>query len=140
MTLPRSFADFEGHWSLTRTIQDARAGQVVQADGAAHLYRAEAGLIYDEEVTLRIPGQPEMKGTRRYQWRDGGDHVAVHFEDGRYFHALRLGAAQASDHHDCPPDSYDAAYDFLEWPRWNVRWTVVGPRKSYEMHTEYLLR
>lgn len=140
MNLPTSLADFEGHWALTRTIRDARAGQVVQAEGVAHLHRGADGLIYEEEVTLRVPGQPEMKGTRRYQWRDGADHVAIHFDDGRYFHALRLGAPRVSDHHDCPPDSYDAVYDFTAWPRWSVRWNVAGPRKSYEMDTEYMLR
>ncbi|WP_037309981.1 DUF6314 family protein [Ruegeria halocynthiae] len=140
MNLPHCLADFEGRWSLRRTIRDAHAGRVVQADGEAQLHRAKDGLIYDEQVTLRIPDQPAMKGTRRYIWRDGGDFVAVHFEDGKYFHALKLGLPQASDHHDCPPDSYDAAYDFSGWPRWSVRWTVAGPRKSYEMDTEYALR
>ncbi|WP_300066952.1 DUF6314 family protein [uncultured Ruegeria sp.] len=133
-------SDFEGRWNLTRIIRDARAGQIVQAIGQADLRQTDGGLIYDEQVKLRIPGQPEMTGTRRYLWRDGGDHIEIHFDDGRYFHALKLGVATAADHHDCPPDSYDAAYDFSTWPRWNVRWTVSGPRKSYEMHTEYMLR
>ncbi len=140
MTAPNDLSDFEGRWVLTRTIRDARAGQVVQADGVACLHRADDGLIYDEEVTLRIPGQAEMKGTRRYLWRKDGDGVAVFFDDGRYFHRLKLGSSQATDHHDCAPDSYDALYDFSNWPRWNVRWIVSGPRKSYEMDTQYVLR
>lgn len=137
MTPPRSLSDFEGSWSLSRTIHDTRAGQVVQAEGYAVLHRAEDGLIYDEEVTLRVPGQAEMTGTRRYLWQDAGDRIAVHFEDGRYFHALKLGQSQSRDHHDCPPDSYDAVYDFSAWPNWSVHWTVSGPRKAYEMKTEY---
>ncbi|MDA7963375.1 DUF6314 family protein [Ruegeria sp.] len=140
MNLPQRLSDFEGCWQLNRTIRDARAGQVVQAEGQAHLHRAEDGLIYEEEVTLHIPGQPAMKGTRRYLWREEPDGIAVYFDDGRYFHRLKLGQARVSDHHDCPPDSYDAAYDFNGWPRWSVRWTVSGPRKSYEMDTEYMLR
>ncbi len=140
MTLPHSLSEFEGCWSLTRVIRDAKAGQVVHADGTVTLSRSEDGLIYDEDVILRLPGQPEMKGTRRYLWRDDGEKVAIHFDDGRYFHALKLGIKQASDHHDCPPDSYDAVYDFSTWPRWCVRWIVSGPRKSYEMDTEYMLR
>ena len=140
MNLPQSLADFEGSWLLSRTIRDARAGQVVQAEGVADMRPDPDGLLYDEKVTLRIPGQAEIKGTRRYLWRDGGDRIAVHFEDDRYFHALKLGLPHVSDHHDCPPDSYDAVYDFSNWPRWSVRWVVSGPRKSYEMDTEYLLR
>ncbi|SMO35377.1 DUF6314 family protein [Ruegeria faecimaris] len=140
MTFPNELTDFEGGWSLSRTIRDARAGQVVLADGSARFTRSKDSLIYDETVTLRIPGQPEMMGTRRYLWHDKGESVAVHFDDGRYFHALKLGQAQAADHHNCPPDSYDAVYDFSGWPCWRVRWTVSGPRKSYEMNTEYMLR
>ncbi|WP_419739912.1 DUF6314 family protein [Ruegeria sp.] len=136
-TAPTTLSDFEGRWRLTRTIRDARAGQVVQAEGEALLQRSEDGLIYTEEVTLSIPGQPPMKGTRKYLWRDGGHRVLIHFDDGRFFHALTLGEQNASDHHDCAPDSYDAVYDFHDWPRWSVQWTVNGPRKSYEMTTDY---
>ncbi|WP_170399902.1 DUF6314 family protein [Ruegeria arenilitoris] len=137
MTLPRSLSDFEGKWSLNRTIHDTRAGQVVQAEGQAVLRPVDQGLIYDEDVTLRIPGQAEMKGTRRYLWQESGDRIAVLFDDERYFHALKLGQAQSRDHHDCPPDSYDAVYDFSGWPIWSVSWTVSGPRKTYEMKTEF---
>ncbi len=138
--LPETLSDFEGSWRLERLIRDARAGQIVQADGSAVLRRAGDGLVYDETVTLRIPGQPAMTGTRRYLWRDAGGRIAIHFADERYFHALHLGQARAEDHHDCPPDSYDAQYDFSGWPRWTVRWKVSGPRKSYEMETKYTLR
>ncbi|WP_299659840.1 DUF6314 family protein [uncultured Ruegeria sp.] len=140
MTLPKNIDDFQGVWSLTRVIRDARASQVIHADGKAELQHDARGLIYDETVTLRIPGQPAMTGTRRYFWRDAGDQIAIHFDDDRYFHGLRLGQTRSEDHHDCPPDSYDAHYDFSGWPRWTVRWTVSGPRKSYDMETKYALR
>lgn len=140
MSLPDSLADFEGGWRLSRTIHDARAGQIVRAEGEADLTRSGDGLIYTEKVTLRIPDQADLTGTRRYFWRSARTGVAVFFDDDRYFHTLNLGSAQASDHHDCPPDSYDAFYDFGAWPSWKVRWIVAGPRKSYEMDTEYVLR
>lgn len=140
MRLPAALSDFEGDWTLRRRIRDRQAGQLIAAEGHARLQRDAAGLVYDEEVTLHIPGQHPMTGTRRYLWRDEPGRVAVHFDDGRYFHALNLGVAQATDHHDCPPDSYDAAYDFSGWPCWSVRWSVAGPRKSYEMDTDYRLR
>ncbi|WP_170472788.1 DUF6314 family protein [Ruegeria arenilitoris] len=140
MILPGKISDFAGEWILFRTIRDAKAGQVVEADGTARLRPDGNGLIYDEEVILRIPGQKEMKGTRRYLWRAIGDNIEIQFDDGRYFHSLNLGLPNASDHHDCPPDSYDAAYDFSAWPVWSVRWIVSGPRKSYEMDTKYRLR
>ena len=40
-TVPTTLSDFEGRWSLTRTIRDARAGQVVQAEGEALLLSPE---------------------------------------------------------------------------------------------------
>ena len=87
MTLPRSLSDFEGKWSLTRTIHDARAGQVVQAEGQAVLRPVEQGLIYDEDVTLRIPGQAEMKGTRRYLWQESGDELrSISMTSGIFMH------------------------------------------------------
>ncbi|WP_170331012.1 DUF6314 family protein [Ruegeria arenilitoris] len=137
MTGPREITDFAGNWQLTRVIHDAKAGQVFQADGAAYLTTSQTGLIYEEAVTLRLPGQPAIKGTRKYLWQDAGDEIDVRFEDGRFFHRLKLGKSEATDHHDCPPDSYDVVYDFSKWPRWAARWTVSGPRKSYEMKTEY---
>ena len=140
MTAPQRIADFEGEWRLERVIDDRLSGQILRADGVATLRRSEEGLVYDEEVTLRIPGQQPMRGTRRYLWQAAGPQIAIHFEDGRYFHGLTLGQAKPADHHDCPPDSYDAAYDFSAWPRWSVRWTVSGPRKSYEMRTEFSRR
>ena len=140
MILPACLSDFEGQWDLTRVIRDARAGQVIQADGHVELRPGEDGLVYDEAVTLRIPGQPEMKGTRRYFWRWAGDQITIYFDDQRFFHALNLGQPRPQDHHNCPPDSYDAEYDFAQWPLWRVRWTVSGPRKSYEMETKYTRR
>lgn len=140
MNFPSDLMDFAGTWTLTRKIRDDKAGQIVQAEGSAELVPDTKGLTYIEEVTVHVPGQQPMKGTRRYLWRADGDRIVVHFEDERYFHALKLGDTTAADHHDCPPDSYDANYDFSEWPRWTVHWTVSGPRKCYEMETKYALR
>ncbi|MEX0318447.1 MAG: DUF6314 family protein [Ruegeria sp.] len=140
MTGPERIEDFEGGWTLRRVIDDRLSGQVLRAEGTATLRRGEGEYVYDEEVVLQVPGQQPMRGTRRYLWRGAADHIAIHFEDGRFFHNLALGQANPADHHDCPPDSYDAAYDFSTWPRWSVRWSVSGPRKSYEMRTEFTPR
>lgn len=137
MSGPGRIEDFEGEWILTRVINDRLAGQVLHAEGVATLRRSEAGFVYDEEVRLHVPGQAPMRGTRRYLWRSAPGRIAIYFEDGRFFHNLTLGQPTPEDHHDCAPDSYDAAYDFANWPRWSVRWSVSGPRKSYEMRTDF---
>lgn len=140
MTLPQDITEFEGDWLLDRVIDDRLTGQKLRAEGGATLRRSEGGLTYDEQVTLFMPGQPPFHGTRRYLWRPGPGGIAIHFEDGRFFHHLTLGQVAPGDHHDCPPDSYDAGYDFARWPLWRVRWTVKGPRKDYEMVTDFRRR
>lgn len=136
-SLPTELSDFRGRWTLVREIEDRRAGQNLRAEGAAVLYPADGQYIYDEEVTLYVPGQVPMLGTRRYLWRQEAARIAVHFEDGRFFHGLTLGRPGTQDHHDCAPDSYDVKYNFSGWPDWRVIWTVQGPRKSYVLTTEY---
>lgn len=138
MTEPQSIAAFEGRWRIARRIEDQRAGQVLEATGYAALQQGENALTYDEELTLNVPGQAPMTATRRYLWQAQADQIRICFEDGRYFHSLELGVQRSQDHHDCPPDSYDAAYDFTDWPQaWRVIWTVSGPRKSYVMTSVY---
>ncbi len=137
MIKPASLFDFQGQWRLSRVIQDAKAAQTLHAEGTAEWAPDEEGLCYREAVTLHIPGQPAIRGTRKYLWRTDQGQIAVHFEDGRYFHRLALGQKRINDHHDCPPDKYHASYDFSQWPQWSVRWVVSGPDKSYEMHTRY---
>lgn len=135
MILPQSVLDFEGRWLLDRRIEDAKAGQVLLASGTALLHGGGQDWIYNEELQLSVPGQPAMTATRRYLWQAVAGAVVIRFEDGKHFHRLGLGQETASDHHDCPPDSYDAEYDFSEWPCWSVTWRVSGPRKSYVMRT-----
>ncbi|MFA3917796.1 DUF6314 family protein [Ruegeria hyattellae] len=137
MTLPRSLDDFDGNWSVTREITDAKAGQVLSAEGTATLSWRANELIYDEALRLQVPGQVPMQATRCYLWQQGQGGIDIRFEDGRFFHFLALGKDCPRDHHDCPPDSYDAAYDFTAWPVWSVVWTVSGPRKSYVMKSLY---
>ena len=55
----------------------------------------------------------------------------MRFVDERAFHRFSPDAPQAS--HFCAPDTYRVAYDFTQWPLWQARWQVKGPRKDYEM-------
>ncbi|MGR3269435.1 hypothetical protein DU478_06715 [Thalassococcus profundi] len=134
---PRDLWSFEGHWSLSREIDDRRAGHVARAEGEAEMRRDAAGLVYAEEVRLVLPGQRPVTGTRRYLWRPGLHGVAVSFEDGRPFHDFALGTGHAESAHWCDPDQYDVHYDFSGWPRWTSLWCVAGPAKDYRMLTRY---
>lgn len=135
---PRALEDFAGRWRLSRRIEDALAGEVLEGEGVLAFRPAPGGgLIYDEEVRLTAPGRPALRGFRRNLWQAAPGGVAVAFEDGRPFHRIALGAGQAADRHDCAPDLYRVRYDFSGWPLWSVRWEVTGPRKSYVSQTDF---
>ncbi|MEM7319371.1 MAG: DUF6314 family protein [Pseudomonadota bacterium] len=137
MSRPASIADFAGRWHLSRRIDDQLSGQVITGEGAAVVSSVQSSYCYDEELTLQTAGQRPMAAHRRYVWRPSGCGVTIWFEDGRFFHDLKLSETHPKAHHDCAPDIYDVAYDFSAWPIWSVTWTVVGPRKNYVMHTAY---
>jgi hypothetical protein len=134
-----------GHWALVREIEDRRAGSRGRFEGVAE-FAPEAGpgagpgageLGYRERGALHLPGQPAFVAERRYLWRADGDRVIVAFDDGRPFHAFDARQRRPGAGHDCPPDRYDVAYDFAEWPEWRALWTVRGPRKDYLLRGLY---
>lgn len=135
---PARLADFAGEWALRRRIDDRQAGRVIAAAGRASFAPDGAGgLIHDEALSLTIPGHGVVAATRRYLWRPGAGGIRVWFADGRAFHRIALGGADAGDEHFCPPDRYCGHYDFSAWPEWRAVWTVCGPRKDYRMRTVY---
>ncbi|SDX97392.1 DUF6314 family protein [Citreimonas salinaria] len=127
----RRLADFIGSWRLERQIRHGD-GSVARFDGRAE-WRAEGGgALCLETGTLTLPDGVAVQAERRYLWDEA---LQVRFQDGRFFHAVPpLGGRVA---HDCPPDRYEATYDFAEWPRWRCTWRVRGPRKDYAMHGLY---
>ena len=129
--MPVILKDFIGAWRIDRTIlhRDGTEGTfrgtaTWQSDGDAALY-AERGL-------LDLPGQGAFTAERRYRWTAD---LAVHFEDGRFFHRVPAEGGTAS--HWCDPDRYDVTYDFARWPDWSSLWQVRGPRKDYRMLSRY---
>jgi len=87
---------------------------------------------YEERGVLSVQGQPPMQAERRYRW---DADLSVYFEDGRFFHKVPPSGGETG--HWCDPDQYDVVYDFGTWPRWQVSWQVLGPRKNYEMISDY---
>lgn len=129
--------DFEGHWQLTREIEQPGA-PLARFDGVACFVAEGAGLAYREEGRLAMPGQAPVRAGRRYLWRAGGGGVIeVAFHDGGPFHRIDMAAPTPSDRHHCGRDVYDVAYDFAAWPVWAVRWRVTGPRKDYRIRSVY---
>ena len=129
-------AAFAGQWTVARTIDDLRAGQVSEFSGQAHLCQSESGLLYREAGRIELGNGHSLAAERRYLWSETAQGIEVRFDDGRFFHVIGAGT-QVSVAHDCTPDSYVGAYDFAAWPEWRISWTVEGPRKSYRMRSTY---
>jgi hypothetical protein len=133
-----SAEDFQQAFRFVREIEDARAGQVLQAEGVVRFTPDTAGLVYQESGHLRVPGHAPMQTERRYLWRFDTTGVAVFFEDGRPFHRfVPAGWGNGTDH-PCGADHYRVVYDFSGWPRWWATWQVTGPRKDYVSRTEHM--
>ena len=125
---------FAGLWRLERAIEDRRAGTAGAFSGSARLTPDGAGLRYEEQGTLTLPGAAPMQAARAYLWRREAEDIAVFFDDGRRFHVI---GESARDRHWCDPDLYDVTYDFARWPDWSATWDVSGPRKDYRMVSRY---
>ncbi|QBY02604.1 trigger factor [Rhodophyticola sp. CCM32] len=127
-------AALEGVWCLDREIDDRRAGLTGRFVGEAIWAPDGAGLTQTETGLLRYGTAPPMQATRRYIWREGHGGPEVFFADGRPFHQVTgTGAA----HHDCPPDVYEVRYEVTDWPLWQSRWQVSGPRKDAVIISRY---
>ena len=127
----RQLADFEGAWQLTRRVTEA-GGRVTEVTGRAVWRRQGAGLVCEETGEMRVPGHAPMQVVRRMLWGPG---LSVAFEDGRPFHDVPTEGGAVS--HWCAPDRYDGHYDFSRWPEFRVEWRGRGPRKDYQMVTDY---
>ena len=131
MSRARVLGDFEGRWALSREIRPA-SGAAGRFEGEAEWQPSEGGLAYVERGLLMLEGHAPMQAERRYFWEEG---LNVYFDDGRFFHQVPPEGGEAA--HWCDPDQYDVTYDFMQWPRFETKWQVRGPRKDYEMISFY---
>ncbi|WP_375257916.1 DUF6314 family protein [Citreimonas sp.] len=127
----RGLADFIGAWRLEREIRHAD-GSVARFSGRAEWRPEGDGARCVETGTLTLPDGTAVQAGRNYLW---DADLNVQFGDGRFFHAVPPAGGAAA--HDCPPDRYEATYDFADWPRWRCTWRVRGPRKDYVMLGTY---
>ena len=128
-----TFEDFEGVWTIARTIVDVPSQSCRMFHGTAQFIGDEIAYSYHEAGVLEVPGTAPMKATQSYRWQKAGHGVEVFFVDGRAFHFVDLSCANPKASHDCPPDWYEVAYDFATPQEWRSTWRVRGPRKNYEM-------
>lgn len=130
-------ASFIGGWSIARRIDDRRTGGQGLFTGAAEFRSGPEGVSYHEDGILTLGTAAPMRGTRDYVWREAGGAIEVWFADGRFFHRFVPDGGEARAEHDCAPDHYAVRYDFQAWPLWRSVWRVTGPRKDYEMVSDF---
>ncbi|MCR9111010.1 DUF6314 family protein [Marivita sp. XM-24bin2] len=127
--------NFIGLWSVSRVISDHFSASTGTFHGTACFTAAKHGLAYIETGKLQLAGQPPFHAERRYHWHQDENGLHVSFDDGRPFHSFDPDNPEAS--HWCDPDTYEVTYEFDDWPHWRTIWNVSGPRKAYQMITEY---
>tara|TARA_R110000850_G_scaffold8150_4_gene30246 strand:+ start:751 stop:1173 length:423 start_codon:yes stop_codon:yes gene_type:complete len=128
-------AQLSGKWQVARVIRHAD-GTTARFSGTADWSPDATGLRCDEIGSLTIGAMAPVSGNRTTLWQARDNAIAVAFADARPFHVIGPGPRPAATH-DCTPDTYCLTYDFTLWPRWSVRWHVIGPRKDYRALTRY---
>ncbi|MDE0589916.1 DUF6314 family protein [Halocynthiibacter sp. C4] len=133
-------ADFVGVWRIDREIRGFDGKLHGEFSGQAVFSEVSNGLTYVEAGTLLSNGT-RMQAERRYLWLGAPQarKIEVRFDDGRAFHEIDLATPEHEPQarHFCDPDTYVVTYDFCNWPEWEARWRVTGPRKSYVMVSRY---
>lgn len=123
-------------WRIDRRISDAR-GPNARLSGVLDFTEAPEApdtLVATETGRLYVGDGAPLAARRSYRWRFRPDgQIMIAFEDGRPFHSFDAGAHSPTAVHDCPPDTYQVAYEFLSPRNWRSTWRVSGPRKDYVM-------
>ena len=134
------FSALAGTWELRRTVGDWQF-----RGSAAFCAQGESKLRYEENGILSKQGTPDIAASRRYVYRYEADRIVVYFDEhpARVFQVLDLkrtrhGSWEAEAEHSCPPDHYASRYVF-GGETMLITHVVRGPRKDYEMVTDYRL-
>lgn len=124
-------SDLAGQWHVDRVIRH-QGGLDARFYGKAQWVIGTDRAEYFENGQLQMPDGSSFHAERRYHW---DADLNVFFADGRFFHAVPAGGGQTT--HFCDPDTYDVTYSFQNWPCFDVKWCVKGPRKDYVSETRY---
>jgi len=133
------FESFCGTWCFWRDIP----GQGRIDDGVAVFRFISPGLLhYREDGIFRLENGHISQSYREYLYALENEKIVLRFKDGTFFHGLnffltREGISAASGEHPCGADHYAALFQFHGTARFDMRYTVKGPRKDYISDTFY---
>jgi hypothetical protein len=120
---------FTGRWLLERDLYDAD-GAAGKVTGSAEFALDGESLSYREEGVLDT-GLYRGPVTRVLEYRlTGPGQASVYFDHGGFFHDVDLREGQWSSTHPCADDQYRGEYRILGPDRWQLAWSVTGPKKD----------
>lgn len=161
------FDSFPGIWKLTReTLTPLKQWQYsgaesIRANGFAAFTLSESDpnlLIYSEKVTIHsdsdgssVMNGMEAKQKYKYRYESATKTLSKYFFDDRLFYSLKIDTrhghetaeAIASNEvsgcgtHLCIQDLYEANYLFLNDKQFELKYTINGPKKCYEIITQF---
>ena len=127
-----------GAWRLDRRVSgqaDMRGTAVFTPDGADLRYLESGQMVLRNGQTLEF--------SRRYVYRFHPGRMEVFFDEPvlRLFQSVELLGDSAQvigqGFHNCPPDVYASNYRFSLPTGFSITHRVDGPRKSYDIQTEF---
>jgi Family of unknown function (DUF6314) len=134
------FSALAGTWELSRAI-----GEWKFRGRAVFCCQSDNELRYEENGVLSKEGNADISAFRRYIYRYEAGHIVIYFDEHpeRVFQVLdprrtQNGSWEAQAEHFCTPDHYASRYSFGV-DTIVITHVVEGPRKNYEMVTNYRL-
>jgi hypothetical protein len=141
MSSPRkSTSDFfhmlAGVWDLERHITGSPAAEFHAI--ASFVSSQDQSLIYEESGMMTMPTGQKNHASMGYIYTLQNDAINITFKDGRPFLSLTFNdPARATCQHMCTPDQYDATYIIHDLNRFDINFSVRGPKKNYQSSSHY---
>ena len=134
LIVSKCLADFTGSfWKIERVIKDHKQSTKLYYQGRCEISDGS----YAETGELTLSNGQKSLTSRTYIWNWAKQGIDSYFDNGLFFHRIDLTCLKPSARHYCGQDRYNVEYNFSDWPLWDATWWVNGPRKDYEMHSQY---
>lgn len=159
------FDSLPGIWKLTReTLTPLKhwqnsGAECIKATGFAAFTPDESDpnlLIYSEKVTINSRNGSEMNGVEakqkyKYRFDNTKSTLTKYFYDDRLFYTMQIDTSHGNEKtearassevvgcgtHLCIEDLYEANYSFCNDSYFELKYTINGPKKCYEIFNKY---
>lgn len=147
--MPILYQRLSGLWSFNRQITDFLSHEKLQAHGEAHFTPTslEGVLLYQEQGKMvHSNGYHDFQQSYFYLI-NGEQKIEVYFSQyspsgelvmGDYFHSINLEGKSDQFNHMCGQDHYLGHMQLISETAFELSWQVQGPRKNYQLWTQYL--